>query len=171
MVRVEQDQNPLSGPFSVVAFECLHIDAYRVSLPQACRKLHFTVDEIIVLDESADESDDDYWRHRVGSVRYRLCKAGLSQRNDGTKGQNRSPNQDTESTQCGRVDHLGPTSSWHGSTITVQSGPQLVARASRTSTGPEQPARPAIESCLFASQLGRRDRNNSQEDWRAVLLR
>jgi hypothetical protein len=45
------------------------------------------VDEIIVLDESTDETDDDYGGHRAGHTRgNRLCRACLGKREDGSEG-------------------------------------------------------------------------------------
>src|ERR1039458_6223056 len=60
MVRVQQGQDFLSGSFPVVTLKGLHVHTYGVSLAQARRELHFAVDEIVVLDEPPDETDDDY---------------------------------------------------------------------------------------------------------------
>src|SRR5208282_2280527 len=107
MVRVQQAQDFVSGFFPAVALERLHVHSHGVSLAQASRELHFAVDEIIVLDEPADETDDYYGRHRAAHGRgNRLCKACLGKRKDGPEGKDRNANQDTQSTEGGCVDHV-----------------------------------------------------------------
>src|ERR1039457_105990 len=107
MVRVQQAQNFLSGFFSAVTLKGLHVHSHGVSLAQARRELHLAVDKIIVLDEPADETDDDYGRHRAGrGCGNRLSKACLGKRKDGPEGKDRRANQDTQSTEVGCVDHV-----------------------------------------------------------------
>ena len=65
------------------------------------------MDEIIVLDEPADETDDDCGWHRGAQGRgNRLCKAGLDKRKNGSEGNDRSANQDTQSREGGCVDYV-----------------------------------------------------------------
>jgi hypothetical protein len=91
MVRVQQGQDFLSGSFPVVTLKGLHVHTYGVSLAQARRELHFAVDEIVVLDEPPDETDDDYGGHRAGhSHGNRLCEACLGKRKCGTERKDRS---------------------------------------------------------------------------------
>src|SRR5208337_3908785 len=106
MVRVQQAQDLLSGFFPVVTLKGLHVDARGISLAQARRELHLAVDQIIVLDEPADKTDDDYGRHRAAHVGNRLCKACLGKRDDCTERKDQSAKQDTESTKGGCVDHV-----------------------------------------------------------------
>ena len=64
---VQQAADFFSGSFSVVTLKGFHLHTGGVSLAQARRQLHLGVDRIIVLDEAADETDDDYRRQGVGS--------------------------------------------------------------------------------------------------------
>src|SRR5271157_502302 len=108
MVGVQQAQDFLSGFFRAITLKGLHVHSRGVSLAQARRELHLAVDELIVLDEPADETDDDYGRHRGPHGRgNRLCKASLGKRKDGPEGEDRSANQDTQSTKGGCADHVG----------------------------------------------------------------
>src|SRR5579863_6070745 len=100
MVHVEQAQDLLSGFFSVVALEGLHIDAGGVGLAESDRELHLAVYKIIVLDEPSNETNDDYWPHGGSNLGSRLSKACLDKDDDdGAKGQDRSTNRNTKSTK------------------------------------------------------------------------
>ena len=105
MVGVEQAQDSFSGSFPVITLKGLHIDALGVSLAQARRELHLAVDGIIVLNEPADEADNDYGRRGAGRVANRLWNAGLGKGKGGTDGNSRSAQQPTKSTKGGSADH------------------------------------------------------------------
>src|SRR5271167_227907 len=106
MVRVQQTQDFLSGFFPLVTAKGLHVHTYGVSLTQARRELHLAVDEIIGLDEPAEETDDNYGRHRAGQGGgNRLCKACPGKRKDDPEGKDRSANQVTQSTKAGCAAH------------------------------------------------------------------
>ena len=63
----------LYGAISVVAFKRFHVHARWIRLTQAGRKLHFAVDNIVMADESADETNDN--GGRLGAGRFgRGCK-------------------------------------------------------------------------------------------------
>ena len=65
MIRVQLSQDFLSRILPVVALKSLHFHARGVSLAQARGDLHLVMDGIIVLDEPADEADDDEGRHHA----------------------------------------------------------------------------------------------------------
>ena len=55
------------GSFPTITFKSLHLYSDGILLAQTRRKLNFTMDEIVVRDESADEPNDDGRRFR-GSI-------------------------------------------------------------------------------------------------------
>jgi hypothetical protein len=61
MVRIQQAQDSLSRSFPVIALKGLYVDASRISLAQTARELDLAVCEVIVADETTDETDDDYF--------------------------------------------------------------------------------------------------------------
>ena len=65
MIRVEQDQDFLMRIFTVVALKRFHVHPGGISLVQARRKLHLAVDNVIVLDEPPDKTNDDERRRRT----------------------------------------------------------------------------------------------------------
>src|SRR5450755_3588270 len=106
MVRVEQAQNFFPGSFPVITLKRFHIHSQRISLAQTGRELYLAVDEIVVLDEAANETDDNYgWHGGTQGHGNRLWKACLGKRNDGSEKKHQSASQDSQSTQSGGLNH------------------------------------------------------------------
>ena len=111
VIRVQQTQDFLSGIFSVVALESLHVHARGVRFAQARRELHFAVDGIIVPDEPADETHDNDGRRGAGRGRGEgirsasgrkprpLCRDSLAKHENSYERKDRSANRSVNSTK------------------------------------------------------------------------
>lgn len=135
VIGVQQIQNSLQRSFPAVVLKGIHLYTERIRVAQARRELHLAMDQIIVIDEPAEESDNDCWRWRSCPCSdQRLREAGLAERKDGPYSQGIAANERGKSTKCARTHHqLAGTSLgrfvirrlYHGAAEVVKPGDAL----------------------------------------------